>query len=132
MKYFFVIFLLIIIQCRAFSQPNIIPGAERMDVYVPLLRGKSIALFANQTSRVSNSHLADTLLKRGVKIVKIFSPEHGFRGQGDAGEEMGNYIDKSTGIQVISLYGAHTRPTSEELKDVDVMIKSFVEGETVG
>src|SRR5450432_2571402 len=100
-----------VITLHAFSQLNIIPGAERMDVYVPLLKGKSIALFANQTSVVGNSHLADTLLKRGIKIVKIFSPEHGFRGKGDAGEKMGNYIDKGTGIEVISLYGEHTKPT---------------------
>jgi uncharacterized protein YbbC (DUF1343 family) len=93
-----------------------------MDVYVPLLKGKSIALFANQTSMVANTHLADTLIKRGIRIAKIFGPEHGFRGGADAGEEVGNYIDKNTGVQVVSLYGNHTKPTSNDLKDVDVMV----------
>jgi uncharacterized protein YbbC (DUF1343 family) len=104
------------------AQVKIIPGAERMDVYVPLLKGKSIALFANQTSMVGESHLADTLIKSGIKIVKIFGPEHGFRGGADAGDEVGNYVDKNTGVPVISLYGNHTKPTGEELKDVDVMV----------
>src|SRR5258708_38646523 len=114
-------FVCTFLQSQCLSQLKIIPGAERMDVYVPLLKGKSIALFANQTSMVGNTHLADTLIKKGIKIAKIFSPEHGFRGLGDAGENIGNYIDKSTGIKVISLYGEHTKPTTDELKDVDVM-----------
>ena len=66
----------------------IIPGAERMDVYLPLLKGKSVAVFANQTSMVNKTHLVDTLVKRGIKVVKIFGPEHGFRGTASAGEEL--------------------------------------------
>ena len=104
------------------GQSQITPGAARMDVYVPLLKGKAVALFANQTSMVSNTHLADTLIKSGVNIVKIFGPEHGFRGAADAGEKIGNYVDKATGVQVISLYGEHKKPTADDLKDVDVMI----------
>ncbi len=115
-------FLLLYVFTSAFAQTKIIPGAERMDVYVPLLKGKSVALFANQTSLVYNTHLADTLMKRGIKIVKIFGPEHGFRGEADAGEEVGNYIDKRTGIEVVSLYGNHKKPTPDDLKNVDVMI----------
>lgn len=121
-KYFLLIFFCFIVQPRVFSQVKIIPGAERMEIYVPLLKGKSVALFANQTSMVGNRHLADTLLKRGIKIVKIFSPEHGFRGNEDAGETVGDYIDKKTGVKVISLYGKHTKPTTDELRDIDVMI----------
>ena len=121
MKRYFIL-ILSLIQFCAYSQQDILPGAERMDVYVPLLKGKSVALFANQTSMVGKIHLADTLLKRGIKIVKIFSPEHGFRGTEDDGEKVGDYIDKSTGIQVLSLYGDHTKPTPEQLKDVDVMV----------
>jgi uncharacterized protein YbbC (DUF1343 family) len=101
---------------------QIIPGAERMDVYVPLLKGKSVALFANQTSMVGKTHLADTLIKRGIKIVKIFGPEHGFRGEADAGEKIRDYTDKSTGVKVVSLYGNHLKPTADELSDVDVMV----------
>ena len=100
----------------------IIPGAERMDVYLPLLKGKSIAIFANQTSMVKNSHLVDTLLKCGIKVVKIFGPEHGFRGDADAGEKLGNSNDKKTGIPVISLYGNHKKPTPEDLLGVDILL----------
>ncbi len=105
-----------------YSQQNIIPGAERMNVYLPMLKGKAVAVFANQTSMVRSSHLVDTLLKSGIKVVKIFSPEHGFRGNADAGENVTNTVDKKTGITIISLYGKHTKPTHEELKDVDIMI----------
>ena len=111
-----------IILNQGYSQQRIIPGAERMDVYVPLLKGKSVAVFANQTSMVQHTHLVDTLIKRGIKVVKIFGPEHGFRGDADAGEKVGNAIDKETGIEVISLFGKHNKPTAEDLKDVDVMI----------
>jgi len=100
----------------------IIPGAERMEIYLPLLKGKSVAVFANQTSLVKNSHLVDTLLKCGIKVVKIFGPEHGFRGEADAGEKLGNTNDKKTGIPVISLYGNHKKPTAEDLLGVDMLI----------
>lgn len=101
---------------------KIIPGAERVDVYLPLIKGKRIGIFANQTSMVGNSHLVDTLRKRGIDIKVIFGPEHGFRGTADAGEKIGNYVDEKTGIPVISLYGAKRRPSAEDLKDVDIMI----------
>src|SRR5919112_278425 len=69
---------------------EILPGAALMDKYLPLIKGKSVAIFANQTSVVGNTHLVDTLLSKGIRIKKIFSPEHGFRGTADAGEEVGN------------------------------------------
>ena len=100
----------------------ITPGAERMDVYLPYLKGKTVGVFANPTSMVKNTHLVDTLLKRGIKIVKIFGPEHGFRGDADAGEHIGDTKDKATGIPVISLYGDHKKPTPEDFKDVDILI----------
>ncbi|HTB53132.1 MAG TPA: DUF1343 domain-containing protein [Ferruginibacter sp.] len=100
----------------------IIPGAERMDIYLPALKGKTVAVFANQTSRVKNTSLVDTLLSRGINIVKIFGPEHGFRGDADAGEEFGNTVDKKTGIAIISLYGDHKKPTAEDLKGIDVIV----------
>lgn len=122
-KYSLIVFLLFSIFFNAANaQTKIIPGAERMDVYVPMLKGKSVAVFANQTSMVGNIHLVDALVKKGVKVVKIFGPEHGFRGVADAGEKVTNYIDKQTGIQVISLYGAHNKPTIEDLENVDIMI----------
>jgi uncharacterized protein YbbC (DUF1343 family) len=101
---------------------EVITGAERMQVYLPMLKGKTVAVFANQTSMVKNTHLVDTLLSRGIKVVKIFGPEHGFRGDADAGEHVKDARDKKTGLPVISLYGNHKKPTPEDLKDVDVLI----------
>lgn len=118
----YILLLLFIISLNGFSQKGIIPGAERMDQYLPLLQGKNVALFANPTSVVGNTLLVDTLLKRGVKVIRIFGPEHGFRGTADAGEKVGNTIDKETGIEVVSLYGQHNKPTPEDLKGVDVML----------
>lgn len=105
-----------------YKNDNIIPGAHQPDKYIHLLNGKSVAVFANQTSRVGEVHLVDMLKNRGVDIKKIFSPEHGFRGTADAGEKVGNYTDPQTGIQVISLYGSKRKPAAEDVKDVDVLI----------
>ena len=104
------------------AQNKIIAGAERFDEYVPMLRGKSVGIFANQTSMVGTTHLVDALVKKGIKVVKIFGPEHGFRGIADAGEEIGNVKDAATGIEVISLYGTHNKPTAEDLRGVDIML----------
>jgi len=101
---------------------QIIPGAERVNVYLPLIKGKRVGIFANQTSMVGNKHLVDTLQKLGVDIKLIFGPEHGFRGTADAGEKVGNYIDEKTGIQVVSLYGGKSKPDENDLKDIDVLI----------
>ncbi len=100
----------------------IIPAAERMEVYLPLLKGKSVGVFANQTSVVGNSHLVDTLLKRGVRIKKIFAPEHGFRGSADAGENINKEVDEKTGIPIISLYGSRQKPIAADLEDVDILL----------
>ena len=104
------------------SEPRIIPAAERLDQYLPLLKGKTVAVFANHTSTVGNGHLVDTLMKSGVKIKVIFGPEHGFRGTADAGEKVENVVDKATGIPVVSLYGKKRKPSAEDVKDVDVML----------
>ncbi|MBS1632593.1 MAG: DUF1343 domain-containing protein, partial [Bacteroidetes bacterium] len=98
---------------------EILTGAERMDIYLPYLKGKRVGIFANQTSVVGRTHLIDTLRKSGVTIKVIFGPEHGFRGTADAGEKVGNYIDEKTGIPVVSLYGSKRKPNSNDLKDVD-------------
>ena len=104
------------------SNHQIITGAERMEVYLPMLKGKAVAVFANQTSIVKNTHLVDTLIKCGINVVKIFGPEHGFRGTADAGEHVDNAADKKTGISVISLYGDHKKPTAEDFKGIDVLV----------
>ncbi|PWU03367.1 MAG: DUF1343 domain-containing protein [Bacteroidetes bacterium] len=104
------------------GKDSVIVGAARFDQYLPLLKGKSVAIFANQTTVVGGKHLVDLLKEKGVSIKKIFSPEHGFRGTADAGEKVNSSIDAGTGIQIISLYGEHKMPSAEELSDVDIMI----------
>ncbi len=101
---------------------QIIPGDEKMELYLPLLQGKKVAVFANQTSVIKGSHIVDTLVKKGVDVVVIFGPEHGFRGTADAGEHVLDGIDSKTGIPVISLYGDHKKPTKDDLKGVDVIL----------
>ncbi|MBU9936931.1 MAG: DUF1343 domain-containing protein, partial [Ferruginibacter sp.] len=104
------------------NNQSVITGADRMHVYLPMLKGKAVAVFANQTSLVNGTHLVDTLIKSGINVVKIFGPEHGFRGDADAGEKVSDARDTKTGLPVISLYGSHKKPTPDDLKDVDVLI----------
>jgi uncharacterized protein YbbC (DUF1343 family) len=125
MKLFFAFAMLFCCNRLCFSQDlskPVLPGAYRMSVYVPLLKGKRIGVFANQTSVIDKTNLIDTLLKQGVNITKIFSPEHGFRGNADAGTLMNNYIDPETKIPVVSLYGKKLKPTAEDLIDVDILV----------
>jgi uncharacterized protein YbbC (DUF1343 family) len=104
------------------NKTPILTGADRINVYLPFLKGKKIGIFANQTSMIGNVHLIDTLRKLGADIKVIFGPEHGFRGNADAGEKVGNYIDEKTGIPVISLYGQKRRPSEEDIKNIDLLI----------
>jgi uncharacterized protein YbbC (DUF1343 family) len=101
---------------------KVIVGAERTDLYLNSLKGKSVAVFANQTSMIDHTHLVDSLAKLGIKLVKIFGPEHGFRGVADAGEHVKDGIDQKSGLPVISLYGNHKKPTKEDLQDVDIVV----------
>jgi len=123
MKHLLLFFLLLSgFLLRAQSNQPILPGAFAMDQYLPLLKGKSVGIFANATSVLGSTHLVDTLMKEGINIKKIFSPEHGFRGKADAGEEVNSSVDQQTGILLVSLYGNHLAPTAEDLADVDVML----------
>ena len=97
-------------------------GAEQTEKYIPLLQGKRVAVMANPTSIIGNTHLIDSLKKLNVNIVKVFGPEHGFRGNASAGVRVADETDPATGIPVISLYGAKNKPTKEDLADVDVLI----------
>ncbi|MFO7867827.1 MAG: DUF1343 domain-containing protein [Bacteroidales bacterium] len=97
-------------------------GAERTDHYISLIQNKNIAIVANQTSCVDSVHIVDTLLSRGVNVVSVFSPEHGFRGTADAGEQLHNSIDSLTQLPIISLYGNQKKPSPEHLKQVDVVL----------
>ncbi len=97
-------------------------GAERTELYLPLLKGKSVAVFANQTSIAGEQHLVDLLISKGIAVKVIFGPEHGFRGVADAGEKVGDYTDAKTGIPVVSLYGAKRKPTAENLAGIDIVV----------
>ncbi len=97
-------------------------GAEQTQIYIPLLEAKNVAVVANQSSRISNTHLVDSLLSLGVEVVKVFSPEHGFRGTADAGVKVLDEIDKQTGIPIVSLYGKNKKPSQNDIKDIDVIL----------
>ena len=101
---------------------NFKTGAEQTAAYLPLLKGKRIGMVVNPTSIIGKVTVVDSLLKRGVNIVKIFGPEHGFRGDASAGISVDDAVDEKTGIKAISLYGKHSTPTKEDLSDVDIMI----------
>lgn len=123
MKLFKVFLAFILLGLNVSAQNSTIQtGADRINVYLPLLTGKTVGIFANQTSVVGTTHLVDTLRKLGVDIKVIFGPEHGFRGTADAGEKVGNYLDEKTGIPVVSLYGSKKRPSAEDLKGVDLLL----------
>ena len=97
-------------------------GAARTDLYLSMLKGKSVALVVNQTSMLGERILADTLKELGVNIKTIFAPEHGFRGESDAGAHVSNTTDPVTGIPVISLYGKKQKPAPEDLSGIDVVV----------
>jgi uncharacterized protein YbbC (DUF1343 family) len=119
-RIFILLFLFSLINCQA--QTKVVLGIEQMNEYVPQLENKRVALLVNQTSTVGHVHLADVLKAMKVNVRKIFSPEHGFRGEAAAGEHVNDSIDPQTGFAVISLYGNNRKPTVEQLSDVDVVI----------
>lgn len=104
------------------SKKKLLTGAEQTDKYLPLLKNKRVAIMANQTSIIGKTHLVDSLKKLGVNIVKVFGPEHGFRGNASAGAHIADEVDQATGIPIISLYGKKNRPSKEDMADVDVLI----------
>jgi len=115
----FSIFLFLLIASSAFAQTS---GASNTEAYFSLLQNKRVAVVANPTSVVGKSHLVDTLISSGIQVVKIFAPEHGFRGEAGNGDHVGNGFDKKTKRPIFSLYGSHVRPTPEMLVDVDVIV----------
>ena len=104
------------------SETALRTGAERMELYLPALAGKKVALCGNQTSVVGSKHLVDTLLACKVNLVKLFCPEHGFRGQAEAGATIASGKDPLTGLPVVSLYGKNKKPTAEQLQDIDILL----------
>src|SRR5690606_10920352 len=103
-------------------QTPIVLGVERTEAYLRFLENKRVALLANHTSRINSTHLVDSLLTLGIQIQKVFSPEHGFRGDEDAGATVVSSVDTATMLPIISLYGKNKKPSKEHLKDVDVML----------
>ncbi|TNF40772.1 MAG: DUF1343 domain-containing protein [Cytophagales bacterium] len=104
---------------------EVLTGAERADLYLPMLKGKKVGLVGNQTSilpQSANKHVVDFLLENGIEVKKVFVPEHGFRGTADAGEKVDNSTDQKTGLPIISLYGNNKKPSAEQIKDLDVVI----------
>lgn len=105
------------------SQNKVIVGAERPELYLSTILENRVGVVANQTSRVKKEHLVDVLLNEGVNVIKVFSPEHGFRGKSDAGEKVKDEIDLHTGLPIYSLYGKSKRkPSKEILKDIDIIV----------
>lgn len=113
------------VKSSAFSKlqgNNIITGAERLSEYINLLKNKRVGIIANNTSVIGNTHLVDSLINLKIDVKKIFCPEHGFRGDYDAGEIIGEEIDKKTGIPIISLYNENKKPQKDDLKNIDVLL----------
>ena len=112
----------------SFSQSNnkLIVGANRTELFLNHIEGLNVAVVANLSSKIKSEtksiHLIDSLLKLNIKIKKVFSPEHGFRGEADAGEKVEDGIDQKTGIPIISLHGTNKKPTKDQMKDIDVVI----------
>jgi len=104
------------------KKEKIITGADQPEEYLPYLKGKRVGILANQTTISGEKHLVDFLLSKGINVVKVFGPEHGFRGNASAGVKVTDEKDPATGIKIISLYGAKRKPTREDLADIDVMI----------
>jgi uncharacterized protein YbbC (DUF1343 family) len=101
---------------------QLLTGADQTEKYLPYLKGKRVAMMVNQTSIIGSTSSVDSLSRLGIKIVKIFGPEHGFRGNASAGTKVADSIDVKTGIPIISLYGKKRKPTAEDLADVDLLV----------
>jgi len=115
-------FCITLVKAEQVKSVEIIVAAEQASRYLPLLKNKRVGLIVNQTSRVKKQHLVDYLLNYGVKVKVIFAPEHGFRGDHDAGEKVASGLDSQTGVKVYSIYGKNKKPSSDILKQVDVLV----------
>ena len=113
--------LLVFLRCSSASE-SLQVGAERTAVYFPLLEDKAIGLVGNQTSLICITHLVDSLLSAKLQVVKVFSPEHGFRGTADAGAHIENGIDEQTGLPTISLYGINKKPSPSQLDGIEILV----------
>ena len=119
-----ILFLFLFVSTISYAQTaKVIVGAEATGEYFPMLKGKRIAVMSNHTGMVGNEHLVDLLVKNKFNVVAIFSPEHGFRGNADAGEHVSSSVDEKTGIPIRSLYdGDMGRPSSESIELFDILV----------
>ena len=123
MKKAIVLFLFITLASTQMqAQKTILPGAYQTTAYFHLLKNKRVGLFTNQTAIIGKIHLIDTLIREGIQIQKVFTPEHGLRGTADAGEKVSDEIDAKTGIKIVSLYGKKNAPDSTDLLDIDILL----------
>lgn len=105
------------------NNSRIAVGAEQTSEYFPILKNKKIAVFSNHTGMIGNKHTIDVLLENKLNVVAIFSPEHGFRGDADAGEHVSSSVDSKTGVPILSLYdGKAGKPSEESMRKFDVLL----------
>ncbi len=120
------LFLVLVISLNisfAYTQENkIIPADARTEQYIPFLKSKNVALVVNQSAVIGQTHLLDTLLSLKIKVVKIFAPEHGFRGHAERGAHLHNSTDSLTGVPIISLFGKHRKPQKADFDNVDIVV----------
>ncbi|MBQ4814451.1 DUF1343 domain-containing protein [Pseudoalteromonas luteoviolacea] len=116
------IWVLLLITLKVEASDTLAVGAAQLDKYLPMLKDKQVGLVVNQSAQVNGAHLVDTLLAHEVSVIRIFSPEHGFRGDQDAGAHIDNSVDAKTGLPIVSLYGAQKHPSKETLEDLDVIL----------
>ena len=110
-------------KCDTPASGEIIVGAACTSEYVPLLKGKKVALLSNHTGVVGDKHVLDIMLEKGVDVTTIFSPEHGFRGNADAGEHVKSSVDAKTGIPIASLYDGNSKKPAKKVMDgFDVLV----------
>ncbi|MBR9999520.1 MAG: DUF1343 domain-containing protein [Cyclobacteriaceae bacterium] len=119
---FYQAFIFFLLLTSGVSAQQIIPGAERNELYEGSLKNKRIGLVVNHTSMVFDGHLVDYLISRELNVTKIFSPEHGFRGVEDAGKHIEDTRDEKTGVPIVSLYGSNRKPTTEQMQDLDIVV----------
>ncbi|MCQ2375574.1 MAG: DUF1343 domain-containing protein [Salinivirgaceae bacterium] len=108
--------------CNQSTCAQVVTAAEQTHEYLPKLKGKKVAVVANQTSVIGTTHLVDSLLSLNVNVDLVFAPEHGFRGLADAGEHVADNVDMRTGLRVVSLYGNHKKPSANDLLGIDIVV----------
>lgn len=104
------------------AEEKLLLGDQRMESYLGLIKGKKVGLIANQSSYIGDTHLLDTLISSDIEVVKIFSPEHGFRGDADAGEKLMDGVDSKTQLPILSLYGDNKKPSPDQLAGIEILL----------